>query len=140
MPPEDEQTGPGGAQDWADLRARKIPTEAMVSVLVHRMNDARTAVTRPGRVAEWSEIIEAIMDLITPVIPRDDAFWKAWDDRPVATVRTPSGKTVPLPTASDCRHAEQLLLSALARNGMLYNASRVSGPGLDEARREGLLA
>lgn len=100
-------------------------------MIVQRINEVRTDVRRADRVQAWSEALEALLDLVRPLLEGDAKFWDAWDSRPVAHVRTPAGALVPWPRPSDCRRAQDLLFDALATRGMLYSSQRLSGPGVE---------
>lgn len=118
-----------------ELRSRRISTEEMVRLQLDRINLIRSNVKDPDRIAAWSEAVEALADLMLPWASEPDEqkrFLLEWEQRPVACVRValPGGESrlVPVPTASDCREAQRILMGLLDRKGLLVKRRNVSGP------------
>jgi len=121
-----------------EVRSRRISSEEKISELLDRANLFRTAVDNPRRVEGWSECLEALADLAMPWAQEEDAqakakkkgqgqFLKEWAARPVAVITTTTGRII-VPTASDCREAQRILMGLFDRQGLLVSRRTVSGP------------
>lgn len=119
-----------------ELRSKRISTEEMVRLQLDRINTIRSEVRNPDRIVAWSEALEALHDLLLPWSSEPDErllFMQEWAERPVAVIKMtlPNGtvQQVPVPTAQDCRAAQQILMRLLDRKGLLVKRRTVSGPG-----------
>jgi len=108
-----------------ELRSKRISTEEMVRNQIDRINFLRGNVENPDRVSAWSESVEALCDLLIPW--HDDQFRSEWDNRSVAVIML-GRKKVPIPTATDCREAQQICMRLLQRSGLLVKTRKISGP------------
>ena len=109
------------------IKVRRISTEDMIRLQLDRINFLRGQVENPDRVAAWSESLEALADLLLPLSEDDAQFQKEWEDRPVAMIDGPAGRVM-VPTAQDCRHAQQILMRLMKRHGFLFRSRTISGP------------
>lgn len=121
----------GGRTD-RQLRARRVGAEERVSEAWDACNAARRNVDDPRRIERWSEAIESLYDALLPWTAGDDDFEAEWQMRPLAVVYLEDGGEVPMPTASDCREAHQILVRAMHKAHLLVKERVVSGPGKRE--------
>jgi len=99
----------------------------MVRFQLDRINLIRSDVKNPDRVAAWSEANEALADLLIPWASEDPNFKREWNDRAVRVVRF-NERLIPMPTASDCREAQRIIMGLLDRSGLLVKRRVTSGP------------
>lgn len=125
------------AETREELRSRRISTEDMARELLAEANRLRSDVTNPDRIIAWSETLEALADLLLPWAEQDGRFLQEWEERPcrVVRIRSASGnpdldRFIPLPTASDCRAAQRIIMGLMSRAQLLVKTRKVSGPGV----------